>query len=369
MSSKVLFTLLALPTLIACGSAADFAGPTGTVAPVHVNLEWRMTCDEGVYLMAPVESSADVVAAGENKFLIQGGGDHMLKLNSESTVTLNLNGQFCTPKRLPRDIVFIIDVSGSMDLNDRLTNNSCGRLEALKQTLKNLEDQQGATQFAVVTFSTGIDGASSKFFTTRTALEQDIAKGGTIEDTICKHDDKTNYDIALTTAKDLLSKGRAQATKEIYFISDGEPDNDKDGLTIANSLKNQGVTIGSTKILVTIATIMLKGKDWILENYIASRDEDDKPMHARVENASDLAAVLAKLAFSEIEKGQLRYRPAGQQEWQTFDLKPPSEADQAFSLAPYDFVVSNAPNGLEVIFEYWTNHKVSHQVQGKLTWH
>jgi hypothetical protein len=137
---------------------------------------------------------------------------------------------------------------------------------------------------------------------------------------ICAMNGGTNYADALSAASTLLLSGRGDATKEIYFISDGAPSAGFDGVSIAETLKTEGLKVGYSNIKTTIVTIMLKGSDTVLESQIASRDAGGNPLHAKVEQSDVLAQTLADLFTSRIVEATVRYRPRNAADWQEVNV-------------------------------------------------
>src|SRR5690606_14867292 len=90
-----------------------------------------------------------------------------------------------------------------------------------------------------------------------------------------------------------------ETTKEIYFISDGDPTEDHEGDQIATSLKKSGVSI---------ATIMLDGDDRVMADRIASRDATGKPLHTFVRRSEQLAQALEEISKNGIESAKVKYR-------------------------------------------------------------
>ncbi|MBF0442108.1 MAG: VWA domain-containing protein, partial [Oligoflexales bacterium] len=241
-----------------------------------------------------------------------GEGDHELKLeNMPDEIPLAFSGKICPSESLERDIVFVIDASGSMYENDRIqSDQTCGRYNAVNAILtKNASSTK--VKFAVVTFATAVRYQSTTFYSDGTQLMDSIKTGQNVTHpgvVLCNGESgNTHYDEALSAAKTLLSSGRSGATKEIYFISDGLPDSGQEGIDIATDMKTKGITIGSSTIPVTIATIMLIGNDNILANQIASKDSNGKPIHSNVQDAAQLADSLIKLSERKIVSAKVSY--------------------------------------------------------------
>ncbi len=353
---------------LSCAGSPDFSGSSDMkpmVPPPQLTMNWLWNCED-----IDEDSGKGIEVKGNDLFFVRGGGKYSFPVRPESIVTLNISGSFCPPAELPRDIVFIIDVSGSMETNDPATaSNTCGRYDAIEAAISNLAttlaDEADGSQFAIITFSKDIVSSSSKFIGSKKDLYADITKTGTIQSVLCDHKTSTNYDAALKRAEELFLAGRSGATKEIYFISDGEPDGSADGIMLANKLKKQGVVVEQSTILATIATIMLKGSDRVLEHYIASRDENQNAMHAKVDNVDELADVLAELAINELKETHMKFKFIADKEWQEFDLPDPATTDE-FSIPSMDLTVAAETEGIEVIYQYLTSRNMSYECHGTI---
>ncbi len=411
-TKQVFFLLPFFWIFCSCGSSAEFTGnvktkappppiqdlpqepadPPPEVAPVDTGVAWLWECQN------PLEGTQEKV--DDRAHTLHGKGTYRVPVDSEGRVFLNFSGSFCPFVLLPRDIIFTIDASSSMMEHDPEINNSCGRLAALNTTLATLPDN--GVQYAIVMFSDTILFQSTKLFSSRDELFADIVKQSglpTVSNTICTSNSTTDYDSPLTQSKNLLTLGSPDATKEIFFISDGEP-NIGEGKDIAKELKEKGVTLAGSNVTVpvTIATIMLgDSDDSVLKNDIASLDQDKQPLHARVKDSQDLAKVLAALATNKIIGGELKFRgfntpqqgedcppknggecPNGQsdctdcngypeQTWTVFQLERMSE-DVAFSLPLHDYAVQEVPNGIEVIYTYWDRMMKKFESSGSVYW-
>lgn len=344
-----------------CGQSSDFAGSAEAkpkLPPQNLTIDWLWNCND-----VSDEGHNEIAVQDSQTLEIHGNGEFNLPLTPESKLNMNISGGFCPASEIPRDIVFIIDVSGSMEKNDPRIDDSCGRLDAIEMAISDLssdlvgEDESGdasGAQFAVVTFSKTVSNASTKFFRNQKSLYTDLTSGSKVEDVLCAFKDSTNYDEALQRAEILLLSGRVGATKEIYFISDGEPDPNKDGIVLANKMKKKGLSIGNVTRPVTIATIMLKGNDLVMEQYIASRDPDNNPMHARVETVEELSEVLAHLAVNELKTVTLKYKLLVNSEWTFFDLPDPKDST-TFEIPSFDILFMQDLKGIEINYRYETS--------------
>ena len=375
-NSRSLAIFLVAAALSACGSASFDDGSTGkqngnaTRTPGYTGqkvdkLTWFWQCDSAPDT-APKTNGGDVV--------IYGGGDHRFKSGSFDKTPLIFSGKVCPPITYPRDIVFVVDVSGSMggfNGNDPKKGSgssfTCGRLQAVQAIVDDITSRGGDSRFAVVTFSTVVVAKSSTMFGDRVNLFADISQGSNIANTLCAAGGNTNYGTGLSAAESILNGSRVGAMKEIYFVSDGEP-TDSDGPAIAQRLKSPGVLIGGKPTPVTIATAMIgSGDDTQLRTNIASIDASGKPLHAGSVQAGDLARTLSNLAANEIIDGKMRYRPIGTDPWQEISLIQNMKA-YSFTVPPITIDRSSAPNGLDVLFEYRDQHNNIYSSQGKISW-
>jgi hypothetical protein len=377
---KHIFLKFAVPAAIlslnACGSATFDSGSTGkqngnaTGTPGYTGqkvdqLTWFWQC-ESAPETAPQTSGGDVV--------IYGSGDHRFQSSSFDKTPLVFSGKVCPPVTYPRDIIFVVDVSGSMSGaggNDPKVGSgpstTCGRLQAVQAIVDDITSRGGDSRFAIVTFSTGIAAKSSTMFGDRVNLFADISQGSNIANTLCAANGSTNYGAGLSAAESILNGSRTGAIKEIYFVSDGEP-TDSGGPGIAQNLKLSGININGKATPVTIATTMLgNGKDTVLRTQIASLDSSGKPLHAGSVQASDLAKTLSILAANEIIEGKMLYRPLATDAWQEISLLQ-SMKGYNFTAPSITIDRSVAPNGLEVSFEYRDQHNNIYSSQGKISW-
>ncbi len=327
----------------------------------YSGLNWFWQCDS--------DPAAVPAAADDASLVLQGIGPHHFTSDQVEGTAVTISGRLCRPATLKRDIVFVIDTSGSMNDNDKRIGNGCGRLSAIRQVLLALAGEgAGIANFSIVTFNSVLDRNSTRFFDNANLLFAELSGAGDISDVVCNATGGTNYDAGLTKAAELLTLGRLGATKEIYFISDGQPDSGKDGIARATSMKSVGVTVGTQLIPVTIATVMLAGTDTVLETQIASRDSTGKPLYGYVAQTGGLAKVLADLTHNEIVGAELKYRPLGAAKWTTLDLLTHLDAEFNFVLPSFKIEVSKEPRGIEVQYEYWDKHDNRFSTGGKILW-
>jgi hypothetical protein len=372
--------------LTACGAETDFAGSNGkrggedavvkddseapgTETPAEPPIEnpiptdtpyaaltWFWECDS--------TPGGAPTAKNDEEVVLKGTGPHAFYPGQLKGTPITFSGKLCQPAAVPRDILFVIDVSGSMQDNDPRIGNSCGRLAAIQQVIASLVGTDA--RYGLVAFSSTAVNSPSYY---QTEAELFTAMGAPINsaDVACAFISGTNYDAALSSAQLLLPQGRAGATKEIYFVSDGQPDFGSEGIARASTMKATGVTIGADTMPLTIATIMLGGTDTVLENSIASRDSGGKALHAYVAQTGDLAQVLTGLTANSIEGGDLSYRAIGSSNWTKLDLMSHLQGFD-FTLPSISIDSDGAPEGLEVKYEYFDKRGNRFESGGKLVW-
>lgn len=265
--------------------------------------------------------------AGSNEIVVSGQGSHSLSSKYlDKKLSLRFAGEVCDVQGLPRDIVFVVDVSGSMggvNGNDPIVNGTCGRRIAIESVVASAGENSGV-RYGIVTFSSNVVAKSSAMQPSIAALTNDIlsAAGKTqINDVLCAAISGTNYDAGLKGVNQVFSSGRANAVKELYFVSDGAPDPGNEGKPAAAALRTTGVTVGGKTTPVMIATTMLGTEDdSILKNDIASKDANGAPIHARVDRASDLADTLKTLSNNRLVDGNVTYGVKGQTQKATVSL-------------------------------------------------
>jgi uncharacterized protein YegL len=301
--------------------------------------------------------------------LFVGSGDHRVSKADVANHPIVLSGSVCQAQDLARDIVLVVDVSGSMNDNDPRRGNTCARLRALDQVLQ-VAAKGADNRFAIATFSSRVEYASSRFFANAQDLYQDLAAGGNIADVVCAQNDGTNYEAGLQEAKTLLSLGRGNALKELFFLSDGAPDRGKEGVDIADELKAGAISIDGKSIKTTIATVMVGGaNDDVLKKKIASQAPDGTVLHARAD-AGNLAEILGQLAQNGIQSGFLNYRSLtheGEGKWQRVDLRPYLR-DGGFMLPSMAVNPATVTVGVEIRVEYYDRSGKKFLISGRLLW-
>jgi hypothetical protein len=335
-------------------------------------VEWFWSCDQ-----EPVQETSSGRTSSEGAVQLSDQGEHAINFDPKTPTDFKFSGKVCPPSELDRDLVFVVDVSGSMVDNDPRIIDSCARLEALQGLLQSLTLPKpggsgvsnvrfGVATFSssLLTYSTGLYSNAQKFFT-------DLSKGGPPADVLCLADGGTNYDSGITKAAELLQGGRVGATKEIYLISDGQPTQGQEGIALATQLKDLGVTVAGSgsPIKVTIATMMLKGVDTVLESKVASKDPNGKPLHSFVQNAQDLGKVLGSLAESQMTKATIRVEQEASGQVVKTDLLDlmPYIKQLEFNMPPLTVNWANPTAKLKVDVIYTDSHGRVQEKHGQIT--
>ncbi len=284
-----------------------------------LTLQWRLPCQR---------TASDAGA-------IVGGGRHDVALGQASKLAISISGSVCEPAPTPREIVLVVDVTGSMGPgvgegfnHDPMRNGSCGRMEAVRHVLAKLP-ADGSARVSLITFNSRVTAKSRDFHSNGASLFADLESSTRrpIANVLCAAEGETDYAAALSSAGKLLDKyARTHVQREIYFITDGIP-TVRDGIREAQALKDDGVMI---------APIMLIGDETILRDHIASRDSSGQPLFRKVAEANLLPRALAELAVSKLVNVDLKYRASSAQDWQSINLAPKLQGYN-FSLSPLQF--------------------------------
>jgi hypothetical protein len=362
---RVMAFQVGLVVLVACGEPAKFGGsPSPAQAdatPIDVKayraLTWYWQCETNpVEVKPPQDPSIEAVVVG--------GGDHILSKAKIRNTEMSLKGRLCPVESLKRDVVLVIDTSFSMSSNDPRAVDQCARLSAAKALLVNLPPE---SRFGIVTFNSSLASYSTGLYADANQLFNDLSRNRSLADALCANEGGTNYNAALAQAGMILSKGRPGATKEIYFVSDGQPDPGNDGVAKARELKGTGVKIGEDLIKTTIATVMLAGEDTVLESEIASKDPDGKALHAFAKDTSQLTSVLTSLSANEIVAAELRVKSGGSEEFSRYDVLGESTGLD-FALPSITIDGEKSKQGIEVEYSYRDKRGNEFSTGGKLTW-
>ena len=341
--------------------------PTPTpVAPdlKATSLTWFWACDS--------DPSAPPKPATSKDLVVSGPGPHGFPTAQLSDVPIQFRGKVC-PVDVSRDIVFIVDVSGSMQQaakgNDAKKNGTCNRLEAVKRIIDSSGGANGG-KFSIVTFSDDVVFASTSFSGSLNGALQ----GQDMATVLCAANGGTNYKAPLVIAQNLFTQARKGSSKEIYFVSDGLPDNDgtenQNDPTINGKNESASLRAGG----VVIATAMLGNNapgDTYMRTFISSSikqtGQPDVVLHASITNTTDLTRALNQLADNSIVTGTLNYRSVGSTDWQSVNLMTYKKEDE-FILPALRINDKNAPNGLEIQFQYEDRRGNGHSGSGMIVW-
>ncbi len=327
----------------AADDGADTDGGDVIDVPETLSLFWHWPCATTPTTATPADPQA---------MIITGAGDYMLEPND---LALEIGGEACDPGTGPRDVLFVVDVSDSMrDFlnlgNDPVKNGTCGRSDGVNKVLDALGDD---ARVALVTFDGNAKTVSDGYLTVA-SFRTLYAKTAVL----CESGANTNFTKAFAAAQLQLVKGRANAAKELYFISDGEPNStDADGHLEAAAIKKTA----------TIATLMLKGDEVYMRDVLASRDAQDQPLHDKVDKAADLSAALALLADVKLESANVRYGALGDEaNWKEDALALPT--DLTFTVKPWTLKQADWPTGFGFSAMTVDSKGVKVEASGKLLW-
>ncbi len=309
--------------------------------------------------------------AGPGEIIFGGTGPHTIERFRLQNTAMKVQGQICPPIDSQRDVVMVFDASGSnstTDPRDR-TNKTCGRLQAFNAVLDTINWK--STKVGALTFSGSVLANSAELFDSRDALVTKLTNNGKkdIFDVICDEDGSTEYNDALKEAARMLGKGRENTSKELFFVSDGEPFDRFEAEGTADKLRNTGVRINGRNYPITIATVFLgtdtKASSYLRDNY-ASMDMNNDPIHANASDASRLADILAKMNSENILAGSLlKHGPKGGTVQQSIDIMPYVH-NYLFELPAFYLDASQINDNYELTFEYWDSHMNKFSITGNL---
>ncbi len=383
---RQIIMLLSLFAVSSCSSQSKFEGsgsaagdvkvkpPTEpkpvvdpTIPPVlpsgpSIGLTWNADCSQNQ--VTEVDSATAIQLKGFGEKTLESPVLALQKLNS-----LKISGAVCKPSESPRDIIFIVDVSGSMDeITDPITNGNCWRSTAITSAIKAI-GENSIHRFAVVTFSSTIRAKSTNFFSNRTDLFKDLTKtNNAVTDVLCAAYDGTYYDEGISGAKKIFTQDARESLKEIYFISDGMPNEGHDGIAAAAELKSTGIQGPAGTQLVNIATIMIGFfEDDTKLRSVASVNANNIPLHARISDASKLVVTLNQLAASLTTSAQLTIKAIGSSLQKSFDIFKILKGDQ-FDMDALEFKSEDYPHGIQFSIETHDNRSRTMQKTSNIHW-
>lgn len=138
-------------------------------------------------------------------------------------LTLNVSGAVGSESYANKlDVLFVMDTSNSMERAMNSTNRSSrfdNQQKAVEDAVAKLKSKKNVdAQFAVVSFDTQA-GIETEW--TKDSIKYPIGVGN--YSGYNKKAGGTNYEAGLIKAKELLDRGRTNATKIVVFLSDGDP--------------------------------------------------------------------------------------------------------------------------------------------------
>jgi hypothetical protein len=378
--------IVALSSIIhSCGSASFQGSPSKPVPRTEPspsepakeeNLEtaslaavdWQWSCQGE-------DAQTGTDTAGHKR--LYGKGNHRVsKANVKSKIPINISGKVCQPQSLPRDVVFVIDRSTSMGFsgNDPKVTGTCGRRQAVESVISAIVGSGSDARFGLVMFN-GAEApnlASTALFQSKESLYASLnVNDQTASNILCANDGGTNYTEALKSAEKMFQTSRIDTVKEIYFVSDGTPDDtvaDRDGMSLAPRLKSPGIVIQGNYHPVTIATAMIGTANDEKLKALASVDQSGTPIHAGSVNANDLAKTLNKFSSNSLQSASVKYRNIGDKDWKTVSISEHLEGEN-FKAPAIEIDPNESPNGVEFQIEYRdARGKVYATAGSEVTW-
>lgn len=307
--------------------------------------------------------------AGPGELVLGGTGPHEIDRYRLQNTAMKVQGQICPPLDSQRDVVMVFDVSGSSSRSDPTNGHTCGRLDAFEAVLATVNWK--STRVGAITFDNEIQATSGSLFDSRDALVAELEKntGSKLYDIICMDNSLTEYTSPLKEAGYMLGRGRELSSKELFFVSDGQPIDEKKAEAVADELRKRGIRINGRDYPVTIATVFLGndsiGNDYLRNNY-ASLDMNGDPIHAAASDASRLEKILASMTSTNILAGSiLKHGAKGSPIQQTLNVMP-YISNYMFELPAFFLDPSQISDNYELTFEYWDSHMNKFSVTGTL---
>lgn len=328
-------------------------------------LTWLFHCPGAATTRVPREPL-------EGETIVDGESVYKMKRSDLQNTAVYIQGEVCAPEQAKRDVVMVFDVSGSMMTNDPLNaaKKSCGRLDSFEAFMSTVNWQ--TTQVGLLTFSDVLEDSSRQMYGSRDDLVNALTLGGKkqLTDVVCNDTGTTGYEPAFREAEKMFMISRPQASKEIFFVSDGEPFDRSQAERTALDLKTRGVWVQGTFYPVTIATVMLgndqRASDYLRDNY-ASLDINQTPIHASVRDAGKLAETLKKMSGGATLVGSsITHGQTSATNPTVVDVMP-YLSDLKFELPP--FVIDNktvSQDDYEIKLQYWDSYRHRYIFKGKL---
>lgn len=272
-----------------------------------------------IYLVFSQQGGGSQPGGGDTPADITPGYRKYVAANGDGTFNLTLDvtgGISSTTQKALVDVVFVLDVSGSMD--DKISQNSrTTKLQSARSAINTMVTSLSGNKdidarYALVTFSGNwgyetYDDASVARSWTQNVNQFTSALNGT------NADGGTNYEAGLREANTLLGSKRANASTVVVFVSDGNPTfyyNDQ-GYTAGN-----GGSYDATAMSHAQAQVGAMSANFFFTVGVGSKSEYD-----RLENLKDSASegtttghyagtdeTELKKAFDDIESKITYYR-------------------------------------------------------------
>jgi von Willebrand factor type A domain len=326
------------------------------------------------------------------KLILNGVGPFNFIKEYMVRLPVKIHGRVCPWKLVDREVVFIVDVSGSMSGTDpevdvkpiegvKRENNAvaktCGRMDALEAILAKMP--AGKTKFAVATYDDRVVHFSTHLFNNKQDLYADLLRGEPatvkIKDVICRAGLGTSYKVGLDKAKAILLTGEAGSTKEMIFLSDGEPQDSKPTILATTAdFKTNGVTIGGRKQSISIATLLLGTA--VTSDILKSMASVDNsvsppaPIFAKAANASDLADVLGRMIDNNKLQGSqvLHSGDTPGLPKSTVNVFPLLDRKNQFVTSSFILSVERSQLNYNMGFEYWDTMQNRSSFSGAIHW-
>lgn len=184
--------------------------------------QWNEMLDnQSIYMVYRKDPSTPGSSSSGESGINQLAHRKYVKDNSDGTydLTLNVIGATATKENPAKaDVVFVLDLSGSMDNwgeNDKRINEATEAAQTLVDNLENKGTVNAA--WKLVTFSKGAKVPTADWINSQ-AMKSII---DTYNESDCNGG--TNYEAALRKAGEVLRSGREGATKIVVFLTDGQP--------------------------------------------------------------------------------------------------------------------------------------------------
>lgn len=325
---------------------------------------WFMGCD----------ASDAVPVAVPGQIVLEGRSIDAVRENFQGT-KMTFQGRVCPPVTYDRDVIFVVDVSGSMWYPDAdpVVNGTCNRMTHLESLIDGLP---AGSQFGVVAFEEIIAAASTKYYTSKADLFAELTNNGAtaISSIICGASGISLFDVALNASTTLMAKGRSgKVQKELVMISDGNSEGSSShnnaALAMAQDLRTAGITIDGQnfKVLIAGLTVAPAGVDQFLQAS-ASPDINGARMVDAMAQSSSIERRLNSLTFGILASASLTYGPAGSSNSILLNLKPLLASDYTFSVGNGPLVLDRGQTGYDAILSYADTRGNVTAVNTKLNW-